>query len=799
MSESRISILEHRSEKYSPRTYHNAESADLTIALAVDYETAGERLTKKAAGDRYLVLPLTGKTRDPMVAARLLYQTLRERNLKNPVINVAGNGIYTLKEHGEHGFDQDVINLHLSLLLGKVSMHWPIRKIISGGQTGVDMAGIVAASVMGVDAEATLPRGFLQRGLDKQDRKHTEEEIRHQVTEGRARVQTMIRALSQADKASPQADKASPQTDEPQPGSIRVVSKRQGGIRPELGETVIDGDRKHPVFGNRHYLSNWQDPVERAAVIERHRREDFEPDIERGGPIYREMQALADRVRAGERIALSCWCAPLPCHCDHIAAGILKLSQGVDLKQEIHAKRQGSFEKGSDDGVSESAYRYTFFYGHKDPFSNWYPARFSIDDKVFKCNEQFLMFKKARLFGDEDTARKILAARSPKECKALGRAVRGFEESVWEANRYAIMKEGLTAKFSQNPKLQKDLLDTGGTELVEASPYDRIWGVGRSMDDPDIKDPRKWRGRNLMGRALTEVRDALRLSLKSQSVHTANEKRPTGRFRNAGFPILVFGSNLAGRHGKGAAKDAMQHYGAEYGVGVGPSGHSYAIPTKDERVRTLPLEDIARHVRDFLEYAGAHPKQTFLVTPIGTGLAGYTHEEIAPLFEGAPENCLLPGVWKLDTQRLIIAGSRSLAAASDQIFEVMDTRLADLRKTLGDNANIEVVSGGAPGVDRIGEAWAKARGLDCIRFPADWDRLSRRAGMIRNRSLACYGNALELFWDGVSPGSRDMAALCQQEGIPTRVHELATQTPDAHRGINEAASENESASRRCKP
>jgi len=105
--------------------------------------------------------------------------------------------------------------------------------------------------------------------------------------------------------------------------------------------------------------------------------------------------------------------------------------------------------------------------------------------------------------------------------------------------------------------------------------------------------------------------------------------------------IFVFGSNLAGRHGKGAALYAAMHYGAMRGVGVGRTGNSYAIPTKDREIRTLPLEQIRQHVGEFLQYAAAHPTDSFLVTAIGCGLAGYSASQIAPMFSGATENVFL--------------------------------------------------------------------------------------------------------------------------------------------------------------
>jgi hypothetical protein len=106
--------------------------------------------------------------------------------------------------------------------------------------------------------------------------------------------------------------------------------------------------------------------------------------------------------------------------------------------------------------------------------------------------------------------------------------------------------------------------------------------------------------------------------------------------------IFVFGSNLAGRHGKGAALYAREHHGALYGQGVGLQGSSYAIPTKDAQIRTLPLHHIRSYVDDFKAFAACRPDLVFQITAIGCGLAGYTPADIAPLFRGLPRNCTLP-------------------------------------------------------------------------------------------------------------------------------------------------------------
>jgi hypothetical protein len=116
-------------------------------------------------------------------------------------------------------------------------------------------------------------------------------------------------------------------------------------------------------------------------------------------------------------------------------------------------------------------------------------------------------------------------------------------------------------------------------------------------------------------------------------------------------PIFVFGSNLAGRHGKGAALWAKEYRGAIYGQGAGRQGNSYAIPTKDWELRTLPLDAIADYVEAFLAYAADHPRDVFELTPIGCGLAGYAPATIAPMFRKAPTNVLLPDVFMRSLRR----------------------------------------------------------------------------------------------------------------------------------------------------
>lgn len=162
-------------------------------------------------------------------------------------------------------------------------------------------------------------------------------------------------------------------------------------------------------------------------------------------------------------------------------------------------------------------FRYLYFWGHrqkghqtdKSCLSQWFEASFVKGEHTFATAEHWMMAEKARLFGDEEALKKILAAHDPGKVKALGRKVRGFDEARWAQARFEIVREGNLAKFSQNPHLKAFLIGTGKRVLVEASPHDRIWGVGLSAKDQAIASPTTWRGQNLLGFALMAVRTEL--------------------------------------------------------------------------------------------------------------------------------------------------------------------------------------------------------------------------------------------------------------------------------------------------
>jgi hypothetical protein len=189
-------IVEHTLREYKPRTLHNADTGHVTVAFAVDFSTLGEKLTRKAAGEeRYIGIPLDT---DPIVAARALW--MKVRSAKGRVINVAGNSIATLVRHG---WTQERANAYVYTVLSKVHHYLPFEKIVSGGQTGGDIAGGVAGVMLDLETVLTLPKGLRQRHETGPDRDHTEAEIRAQVEYGVQQLQLAKAAQSVTASQSP--------------------------------------------------------------------------------------------------------------------------------------------------------------------------------------------------------------------------------------------------------------------------------------------------------------------------------------------------------------------------------------------------------------------------------------------------------------------------------------------------------------------------------------------------------------------------------------------------------------------
>ncbi len=155
--------------------------------------------------------------------------------------------------------------------------------------------------------------------------------------------------------------------------------------------------------------------------------------------------------------------------------------------------------------TTEKKEEFAFFWG--GTMSQWCPSTFIVDGVEFCTCEQYMMYKKALMFHDYEIASKVMKTTKPKEQKALGREVSNFDKDVWEKYCREIVYDANVAKFTQNPDMMDELMFTVGKTLVEASPYDSIWGIGLAGDDPLAQDRSTWKGTNWLGEAIQRVRD----------------------------------------------------------------------------------------------------------------------------------------------------------------------------------------------------------------------------------------------------------------------------------------------------
>ena len=162
--------------------------------------------------------------------------------------------------------------------------------------------------------------------------------------------------------------------------------------------------------------------------------------------------------------------------------------------------------------------KFVYFWGHrkrvdraitKACFSQWWDSPFEVNGKRFASAEHWMMAEKARVFEADEIYTEILKTGSPQKAKALGRKIENFDPKIWDGCKYDVVVRGNYHKFSEHVDLGEFLKNTGKRVLVEASPVDKIWGVGLAQDDPMIEKPSKWRGQNLLGFALMSVRDLI--------------------------------------------------------------------------------------------------------------------------------------------------------------------------------------------------------------------------------------------------------------------------------------------------
>lgn len=184
-------------------------------------------------------------------------------------------------------------------------------------------------------------------------------------------------------------------------------------------------------------------------------------------------------------------------------------------------QKKGKMKYSIEELTNSSEQEYCFFWKPKPDtidqscLGQWQPSNFKVDTNNYTCTEQYMMAEKAAIFGDKEIEEQIFKTTDPKEMKALGRKVKNFDPTIWDKVKYSVVLNGNYYKFSQNKEMREFLLSTGNKILVEASPFDTIWGIGMKENNPNASNPSLWRGKNLLGFALMELRDELRKLYKN--------------------------------------------------------------------------------------------------------------------------------------------------------------------------------------------------------------------------------------------------------------------------------------------
>ncbi|KAK3097614.1 hypothetical protein FSP39_011425 [Pinctada imbricata] len=182
---------------------------------------------------------------------------------------------------------------------------------------------------------------------------------------------------------------------------------------------------------------------------------------------------------------------------------------GLEQSEIVKKKIQELQSEQECKETSMNGEEYEFFWGNNSVFSQWYRCVMIIDGIRYSCAEQYMMYQKAILMGDKESAQIILSTQDPREQKRLGRHVKHFKQDLWNKKCQIIVKKGNTEKFRQNQKLAEALIATYPKIIVEASPFDKIWGIGLRSSDKRAKNKKEWKGKNLLGFILTAVRDEI--------------------------------------------------------------------------------------------------------------------------------------------------------------------------------------------------------------------------------------------------------------------------------------------------
>lgn len=669
-----IDIRTSKHAGYRERTEENALAAPVTIAFAVDFSTAGERLTKKSvqeAGQKYIPVQLDLTTLKEWSGADKAANTILEglelfNDWSKISVNIAGNGLYSFPKDVSQE-DLDVFMTRVLLLVNTRS-DVEIMKVRSGGQTGIDEAGVKAADTLGLGAMVNGPNDYRFRirlegkYLDISDQKRFEmrfsDEPRHR------RHLEPLKVLSEQLYNFTREQRQMLLRGE----SIQLPS----GVLVDIAENSKGQDRLwcgNELFDLNLFLNNVA-PEEKHNIYYRYEVEycEYMSDSIKSRQVYADDIEKASRIVESEQATDLVYGSYYPDIYSVQANAVIVDGNlyNIDPEEVLSVNDMNAYCDNLLKTQKPDAINIWHSSGENADLSNFairpFDFRTGEDDYIrFQSVEQGFQYMKTlpaySVCPDDVRTRlqnEILSTTDGAKLKELGKAVPGLDLQIWNKANEKIMRDMIWCSFDMNPSFKDKLINTGDTKITHHQDRTK-W----QYTFPRILS--SVRHEFIRRKLVKENYDKLCLASGNRTIHFYE-----GMIKPDKDVIFVFGSNYEGRHGAGAAKIAKEHFGAVYGQAEGLQGNSYAIPTKDLRVkenngyRSVSKEDIIDNIQAMYRSAEANFTKTYMVAytnpPEKRSLSGYSGKEMIDMFLKAgpiPHNVQFSSVWKEEMTRQI--------------------------------------------------------------------------------------------------------------------------------------------------
>lgn len=696
-----VRFRESDSSDYRDRTIYNVVNADITAAFAFDFDSPGEKLTRNAAfynkrpycavtlpQDREMLHSWDFAMRSAERIASSLDSGQRRRLI---TLNVAGNGITSVRPP----VTQEDLDVYMARTLMCLQRMVRIGAVRSGGQTGLDEAGVKAASAIGIPAEICAPKGWRMRtaGADGRyaevydEARFKERFSRTGHLDALSQIERQMASMGIADEEALVLFRGEP---------VNLIGRSVGNV--EFGECLLEldqgssgadrlwiGDDTLADFLRDHGLTDVSQAYQRNESSEPHK-----PDVYFVFKVaYSEY--MSDSISYASVLASDADSAERKVVIDHVS----KLVDGT-YYPEVYSSIPESVVIDGRGYVLSDVESHGFalegefleYFSHRDPdfinvwyssgenaaLSNFYPRTCSAVaagkrltfDSVEQGFQYLKTLKKYSAMPDEKRQEyrdRILSTTDGAELKRIGRSIPGLDTAAWGFASRTFMKELLQSAFENDPVGREQLLSTGDmkiTHLQETGVW-RNWFPELLMKTRSslrvLQETRETQEYVKVSKGFTSERTGEPVSKSGPSFYE-------GQIEPSTDVVFVFGSNVEGRHGLGAAKIAREQFGAVYGKAEGLQGSSYGIPTKDLRVkenkgyRSVSMESITESIRKMYAVARKASGSRFMVAyrngPLERSLSGYTGREMISMFLKAgpiPSNVFFSSEWKEEMQR----------------------------------------------------------------------------------------------------------------------------------------------------